>query len=143
MKIDQIIELWSEDVKIDNTDLGEEALKIPKIHNKYYQLFIREKLLLRKYENDFKVLKMDKYEFYTQGPNEDTPPTWKLPPIGRILKNDVSNYIEADKDIIAMSLKIGYQSEKVDFLKAIIESLKNRGFLINNAIKWAMFQVGV
>ena len=37
MNIDDILNLWQEDVKIDRTELGDEALNIPKLHHKYYR----------------------------------------------------------------------------------------------------------
>ena len=73
MKIEDIFELWQTDTNIDRTELGDEALKIPKLHHKYFQIYTTEKMLLRKYESELKQLKLDKYEFYTQGPNEQTP----------------------------------------------------------------------
>jgi hypothetical protein len=53
MKIEDILELWKEDANVDRTELGDEALKIPKLHHKYYQIYISEKLTLRSYETVF------------------------------------------------------------------------------------------
>jgi hypothetical protein len=99
-------------------------------------------MLLRKYDADMRKLKLDKYEFYTMGPNEDTPKDWKLPPRGMILKTDIPMYIEGDKDIIDLSLRIGIQQEKVDLLESIIKSLTNRGFQIKAAIDFLKFTMG-
>jgi hypothetical protein len=142
MKIEEIVELWKEDSNIDRTELGDEAIKIPKLHHKYYEIFIKERLQLRYFESEMKQLKLDKYEFYTQGPNEDTPSTWKLPPKGMILKTDIPMYMDADKEIIQLSLKIGLQQEKTEFLEAIIKTLNNRGFNIKAAIEWQRFTMG-
>jgi hypothetical protein len=142
MKIEEIVELWKEDSNIDRTELGNEAIKIPKLHHKYYEIFIKERLQLRYFESEMKQLKLDKYEFYTQGPNEDTPSTWKLPPKGMILKTDIPMYMDADKEIIQLSLKIGLQQEKTEFLEAIIKTLNNRGFNIKAAIEWQRFTMG-
>jgi len=60
----------------------------------------------------------------------------------RVLKADVPRYIEADKDIIHTTLKIAQQQEKVDFCADIIKSLRDRGFLIKNAIEWRKFTNG-
>ena len=101
MTIDEILEHWQKDTKIDRTELGEEAINIPKLHHKYYEIFVKQRMLLRKLEAEMKQLKLDKYEFLTQGPNEDTKDKgWKLPPKGMILKGDIPMYLEADQDII-------------------------------------------
>ena len=143
MKIEEITAQWKEDSVIDKTELGDEAIKIPKLHHKYYQILISEKLLLRSQEAEMKQLKLDKYEFYTQGPNEETESKgWKLPAKGLILKTDIPMYMDADSDIIKLSLKIGLQQEKIEFLDSIIRSLMNRGYNIKAAIDWTKFTMG-
>lgn len=143
MNIDEITTLWKEDVNIDITELSKEALEIPKLHHKYYQILINEKMLLKKYEFEYKKLKLEKYEFYTQGPSEETNEKgWELPAKGIILKSDIPMYMDADPDLINLSLKMSYQQEKIDCLESIIKSIMNRGFLIRNAIDWQKFTMG-
>jgi len=142
MKLEAIYEEWKKDSEIDKTELGDESIKIPKLHHKYFQVYSSEKLLLKKYEAEMRQLKLAKYEFYTMGPNEDTPKDWTLPPRGMILKGDIPMYLEGDKEIIEMSLKIGLQQEKVELLESIIKSLSNRGFQIRAAIDWFKFTMG-
>lgn len=142
MKLEEIYEEWKKDSSIDTTELGEESIKIPKLHHKYFQVYSSEKLLLKKYEADMKKLKLDKFEFYTQGPSRETPESWKLPPKGLILKQELPMYMDADQDIIDLSLKIGLQQEKVELLESVIKSLTNRGFQIRAAIDWIKFTSG-
>jgi len=143
MKLEAIFDLWNEDSKINRNELGEEALKISSLHQKYYKIFVHERLVQKKLETDLKRLKLEKHEFYTQGPTpEQSEKGWKLPSIGRIIKSDVSTYLDADEDIINLTLKIAAQSEKVDLLESIIRTLRDRNFNIRAAIDWSRFQVG-
>ena len=143
MKIEEILESWKEDSNIDRTELGDEALRIPKLHHKYYQMYIHERLNLRSLEAEMKQLKLDKYEFYSQGHNEETMSKgWTLPAKGIILKQDMPMYLDADQDVINLSLKIGLQQEKVDYLDSIIRSLQQRGYSIKSAIEWHKFTMG-
>jgi hypothetical protein len=143
MKLEEIYTEWDIDSSIDTTDLGNESIKIPKLHNKYYKLYTGEKLLLRKYEAEMKSLKLSKYEFYTQGPSAETKELgWEMPARGMILKQEMPMYMEGDKEIIGLSLKIGLQQEKVELLESIIKSLVNRGFQIKSAIDWHKFTMG-
>ncbi len=143
MKIEEILELWHEDANIDRTELGDAALNIPKLHHKYFSIFTKERMALRKYEADMKQLKLDKYEFYTQGPSEETKDKgWRLPAKGLILKSDIPVYMDADQDIINLNLKINLQQEKVDLLDSIIKTIINRNFVIRSAIDWAKFTMG-
>lgn len=143
MKLEEIFDQWKIDSEIDKTELGDEALKIAKLHHKYYQILVSERLLLKSFESDMKRLKLDKYEFFSQGPNEETQAKgWKLPAKGLILKADIPMYMDADEDIIKLSLKIGVQQEKIELLESIIRTLMNRGYNVKAAIEWQKFIMG-
>lgn len=143
MLLEQINALWETDSKIDVTEAGQAAVDIAKLHHKYFKILSNERLLLRRYEADMKKLKLEKYEFYTQGPNEETQSKgWKLPAKGLILKADIPMYIDADDDIINLSLKIGLQQEKVEVLDSILRSIMNRSYHINAFIEWEKFKNG-
>jgi len=144
MNIDEIISEWKTDSEIDVTELADESIKIAKLHQKYYEYLIKEKLLFKKNESDLKLLRLEKYEFYTQGHNEETlKKGWELPSKGMVIKSEIPMYLEGDKDIINLNLKISYQQEKIDLLQSIIKSLNNRGYNIKSAIDWIKFTSGV
>ena len=143
MKFEDIFASWEKDSTIDRTELADESLKIPKLHHKYYSMFVAERTVLRRLESEMKKLKLDKYEFYTQGHTEETKEKgWRLPAKGLILKADIPMYMEADQDIIDLSLKIGMQQEKVEFLESIIKTFQTRGYIIKNAIEFTKFTMG-
>jgi hypothetical protein len=56
-----------------------------------------------------------------------------------VLKADLPMYMDADQDIIKLSLKIGLQQEKIEFLVSIIKSLTNRGYNLKSAVDWQKF----
>ena len=143
MKFEDIFEEWKIDSTIDQTDLGNESLKIPKLHHKYYMMMVSEKSVLKKLDAQMKQLRLAKYEFYSQGHTEESRKLgWELPPRGIILKADIPMYIDADKDIVELSLKIGIQAEKVEFLESIIKGLQTRNFIIKNSIDFMKFTMG-
>lgn len=144
MTLEQIQELWSKDAPVDRTELGEEAIKIPQLHSKYFKIYSTERLILKKMELESKQMWKDLWSYY-QGhmDYEDlTERGWdQINTI--ILKADLNIHIDSNKDWINNNLKLAYQREKVDFLEAIIKSLNNRGFNINAAISWEKFKVGI
>ena len=143
MKIEEVLELWSKDSIVDKTELADESIKIPKLHHKYYNIFVHERLRLKALELEYKKLKLAKHEFYTQGPNEETRDKgWKMPPIGRPLKSDIPMYMDADSDISEIALRIAYQNEVVELLESIIKSLINRGYNIKTAVDFIRFTNG-
>jgi hypothetical protein len=144
MKLDDIYQEWEKDSDINRNELGDEALRIPKLHHKYFKIFTQERLTLRKLEFDLKQLKLEKYEFFTQGPTpEQHEKGWKLPPQGKILKSDANNYVDSDQEVIQLALRIGMQLEKIELLESVIKTLTNRGFNIKSAIEWEKFKVGI
>lgn len=143
MTLDEIFGLWSEDSVINVSELGNAAIDIAKLHHKYYSILSKERLLLRKMEGESKSLRLEKFEFFVDGPTEEQiEKGWKLPPKGRILKTDAKEYVDADNDVIALNLKIAYQQEKIDLLTDVIKTISNRGFQVKSAIDWEKFKVG-
>lgn len=143
MTLEEINEMWAKDARIDDTNLGGEATKIPQLHNKYYMLYSQEALRMRKYKAELKELEFAKYEYYIGTMTEEDMKTrgWKPNPL-KILRADVNKYIECDKEIIRISLKIDYHMQVANYLEDIIKQVNNRNFMIRAAIDWAKFQAG-
>jgi len=142
--LDNYFDLWAEDSKIDRTELGEESIKIPQLHHKYYKMYSLERLNLVRLQEEMKILKKDKIEYYTGTMAEDDLKErgWEPNPL-RILKTDIPVHMEADKDFVDLNLKLAYNKEKVEFLEAVVKTLNIRSYQINNAINWEKFKVGV
>ena len=143
MKLDEIQLMWERDAQIDRTELGEESLRIPQLHSKYFKIFSQERLLLRKMEGDYKTLFKNKYEWFNGSISEEDLKQyqWEPNPL-KILRTDIPMHMEADQELQAQSLKVEMQREKVEFVEAIIKSLTSRGFNIKNAIEWERFKMG-
>ena len=143
MTLEEINEMWAKDAKMDETNLGSEALKIPQLHNKYYMFYSKEALRLRKCKAELKELEFAKYEYYIGTMTEEDLKErgWKPNPL-KILRTDVNKYIECDKDIINLSLKIDYHMQMANYLEDIIKQINSRNFMIKSAIDWVKFQAG-
>lgn len=143
MKLEDIIEEWSKDCSIDQTNISNESANISKLHNKYYVLYMQEGMKLRKIRTDMKKLAKLKSEYYRGELSQEelSQNGWEQQPL-KILKTDIPSYVDADEDIIALSLRIGAQEEKVDYLESIIRQISNRGFQLKNIIDWEKFRTG-
>jgi hypothetical protein len=143
MKFEEIQKLWSGDCEIDETELSQESVKIPQLHNKYLILFHDERLRLRTMKFDHSKLLKVKREYFSGRLDETELEAYDWEPFQyKLLKADVQEYIDADDDIIEGKKKISLQEEKVDYLEAIVKGLSNRGYLIKNAIDWKRFTEG-
>ena len=141
MKIDDVVEMWKKDCKIDETELSLESLNVPSLHAKYLKIYSNEKLKLRSLnlkKKDLKVRLSDYYKGDLNNP-EDLKEIGREPWPKKVLKQDLYDYVEGDVDMIALNTKIVYQEEFVDVLTEIIKSINGRGYVIKNSIDFLKF----
>jgi|SRR6185312_806206 len=145
MTLDQLLDEWDKDAKIDKNHLDNCAIEISVLHSKYLRLYSQQKLLLQKLQNDFAQLKskkrawvlgeMNKQELDAEG--------WKPWLKATPLKSQVDEVLESDDDCILMKSKLAYQIEKVGALDSIIKIINNRTFQISTAVNFMKFQNGI
>jgi hypothetical protein len=144
MTLDEIFEQWSNDARIDRLELGSAALDIPKLHHKYYRMLSNERLRLKKMEADFAELMQDKKAWCSgELTSEELKSRGWNQQLKKMLKSEVDEFLKADKDVIAFTLKMAMQKEKTEVLDSIIKTITNRSFHINNAISWEKFKAGM
>jgi|TARA_R110000744_G_scaffold211791_1_gene330901 hypothetical protein len=143
MSTDDISEIWAADAVIDETQLAQEAKKIPMLHSKYYNMYYKEALKVKKLRYDYKVLEFDKREWISGDMAEEDlrERNWK-PFQKKVMRQDMDKYIQADDDIIKLSLRIDYHSCRANFLEDIVKTIHSRNFIINNIISVMKFQAG-
>jgi hypothetical protein len=143
MSTDDISEIWSKDAKIDETNLVGESKKIPELHNKYYTMYYKEALRVKKLRYDYKELELAKREWLDGSMAEEDLKQrgWK-PSQRKILRTDIDKYLQADPDIIRLSLKIDYHTANAEYLEDIIKTIHSRNFVIKSMIDVLKFQHG-
>lgn len=143
MQIDDYEKLWAEDSKIDVTNLIGESAKIPVLHSKYYKLYHRAAMKATKLRYELKELERLKTEYYNGSISQEDLKKhgWKPNPL-KIMKSELPRYIESDKDVIELCLKIDYWSSIAKFLEDVLKQIHQRNFLIKNEIDLMRFQAG-
>ena len=143
MKLEDIQELWHRDSEIDYTELGTESIRIPLIHDKYLKIFIDERIRLKGVEFELSKMVRIKTEYYSgkMSQEELEKRGWEQY-LGRLLKNEMANYIESDDDVIKLKQQLVVLQEKINYLDSVIRMINNRGFQIKNALDWLKFSHG-
>jgi len=143
MSTDDISELWGVDCKIDESNLAGESKRIPELHNKYYTMYYKEALKVKKLRYDYKELELAKREWFDGSMAEEDlrERGWKPQP-KKIIRQDIDKYLQADRDIINLSLKIDYHSTRANYLEDIIKTIHSRNFVIKNMVDILKFQHG-
>jgi len=138
--LDDIKSQWVEDSKIDADLLDEESLKIPQLYGKYLNYLSDVRLLKIKKEYDYKILLKDKFEYYT---GKAEPSIYQENPFDiKVLKTDLSLYMDADSELQILQSRINYYEEIIFFLDKILRCLNDRGYQIKNSIDWQKFMQG-
>ena len=143
MSTDDISEVWAVDCKIDETNLAGESKRIPELHSKYYSMYYKEALRVKKLKYDYKELELAKREYYDGSMAEEDlrDRGWK-PFLKKVIRQDMDKFVQADKDIIAMSLKMDYHATRANFLEDIIKTIHSRNFVVKNMIDILKLQHG-
>ena len=143
MNFEEIQKLWTRDCPIDETELAQESVKIPQLHNKYLIFYSNEKLRLKTQRFDHSKLVKLKKEYYGGKMSQEELEAIDWEPFQhKLLKADVEQYVDADDNVIESKKILALQEEKVDYLEAIVKGLSTRGYLIKNAIDWKRFTEG-
>lgn len=143
ISLTEIQKMVQSDIQIDNTSLDKESLNIPQLHNKYLCILMDEKLIVKKYEGDYNILKKNKWLYYLGKLSEEqlTELNWEPFDLA-IVRQDVDKFLDSDKELITLKNKIDYQNEKINYLENIVKAISNRIWNIRAAIDWIKFTQG-
>ena len=138
MELDEIMKMWEEDSHIDDKDLDNESLNIPNVHQKYLNIFSKEKRKLSNLKTHWKVLFQQRWEVVIS--KNGKAPEHNI----RISKTELERHYVAADDVLQKAEKLlNDQENKVDYLKSVLSMIENRSFHINNAISWRKFVAGL
>ena len=142
MKIDELKEMIDKDAAFlkEESHMDTSSLSIPELHAKYLSLIYDERLALDYFKVEYKVLKRDKWIYYT---GKADPEVYAEKPFNlNILKADVDKFLDADTDLNALHLKVRSQEEKLNLMTEIVRSIIGHSYQVKNAIDWKKFLNG-
>jgi len=143
ISIDEIVQSWKDDCKIDDLNLDRENIRIASLHSKYVGFMVDENKILRTHYRDRAILKRILRSYYLgEAEEKDLEQLGRDQFQKRIMKNELNDYFETDDLLIRINAKISAQEEKIDVLKEIIKSINGRGFQLKNAIDWHRLTMG-
>ena len=126
---------------VDQERLDQESYKNQNIKPKWLEYRTRYDQLLIMRKSDHQRLWREKWEYY--GGKADAKIYETKPFDLKVLKSDLSVYIESDEDIIKMENKIVYLETVVKYVDGVLKSISERGWDIKNAIQWKNFEAGL
>jgi hypothetical protein len=146
MKLEDLKAQWTEDCKIDDIELDQSSLEIPKLHAKYSDLLTTALMSKKNLELKYSLLLKQKWLWYSGKLDEDTIKKngWSDDPFDglKVLKQDFQIFFNADEDLQKMNAQVEYWNIVVDFLKRCLENITWRHQTIKNTIDWRKFMAG-
>lgn len=144
VNIDDLMDMWTKDSPVDITEPSRELERIPSLHSKYLKIMTHHNLVVKKLMSEYQTRKKIKWEYYNGDLNnpEDLA-THNLEPMRKkVLRADISIYLDSDKELNAILLKKVLNEEIVEFCKAVLKELNNRTFQVRSIIDWEKFVGG-
>jgi len=146
MKLDDVLDMWDEDSRINKFDLGETSIDTSILHSKYLRLLMEAKTKLKQAEFSQNTLLKKKFLYYEKSLSKEEIDAegWEYNPFGnnKILKGEMKYYYDSDTDIQKSEAKVAYFKLLIESLTQIIDVLKWRHQTIKNVIEWRKFEAG-
>lgn len=142
--VEELMDMWSKDSVIDETEPARELIKTPNLHSKYLRIMTHHNLVVKKLMSDYNKRKKIKWEYYSGDLNnpEDLE-AYKLEPmVKKVLRADIPFYLESDKELNDILLKKIIHEEIVEFCKSVLKELNNRTWQLRSVIEWERFTSG-
>jgi hypothetical protein len=144
VNIDDLLEQWSNDAPVNETNPSKELARIPNLHAKYLRILTHHNLVVKKLTVDYNSLKSIKLQYYAGDLNnpEDLKEYGYEPWVKNSSKYDIPRLIDGDSDLNLILMKKVIHQEIVDVCTSIIKEITNRTYQLNSIVKWEISQRG-
>jgi len=135
MKLEELKEETTKDLKIDLLDMQGMAAGNCLLHNKYLKLYTEQRIQLKKLLLEQFSIRKRRYRFYMGYEKECH---------DEILSDrGLKIYLEGDDELLEHQKKIIIVEEKIKFLEETLSSIVARGFNIRNVIEQRKIEIGI
>lgn len=145
MKLSEIQDMWEQDSKIDEINLGRESVRVPTLHAKYLTYLSKVKLQSRKAESDYYNTRRLKYKYYRGEMTQDelNGLGWDQYQGNKPLKNEMDEFLKCDSELIELEDKVEYYRTVIFTLEQILRSINSRTWDIKTAVEYLKFTNGM
>ena len=142
MKLEELQQEARKDLAIiDLERLDQESFKNQNIKPKWLEYRSRFDQLLIMSKTNHQRMWRQKWEYY--GGKADAKVYAAKPFDIKVLKTDLTMYIQSDDEILELQNKISYYESIIKYIDGVIKSIDNRGWDIRNAQDWKKFEAGM
>ena len=142
--LNELQEMWQEDCKIDELNLGQESTRIPELHSKYLNHLSTLRLQCRRSQSELFKMRRLKWKYYRGelDQKELNERGWDQYLGNAPLNNQMNEFLDTDEDVIKLTDKLEYLNTCLTLCESVMKSISSRSFDIKNAIEWTKFTNG-
>lgn len=131
MTFDELKEMVSKDLRIDENHLDRTAAMVPILYTKYLNMLQDEQVRVSFYKAKYKKIYRDKYTYYRND--------YEV-----LLKNksEIDVMIDGDSEVQEARTKYEYHLMIANYLENVLKQISGLSFLIRDMIEWKKFQAG-
>lgn len=134
---------FEQDAKLDQARLDDEALAVPALLAKYLKYYGDINAELRKRRRSYAKLRHYKFQWYGGRMSQDDLKKLGWQPYQhKLLRGDIPEFVDNDADVVAMKDMVDEAESRIEMVRMILDSIKQRTWLIKNAIEWTRFTTG-
>lgn len=128
------------DLQIDEIHLDRSAADNPKLQAKYLNLLLSFKNRYADAERKLRKIQRDRYDYWagrapTHVYREEPQPI-------KLIKSEISTYVDADSKVQEARAERDRLKHIVEYLEAVVQAIRNRGFDVKNIIEYRKFMAG-
>lgn len=140
----ELQDMWQEDCKVDELNLGQESTRIPELHSKYLNHLSTLRLQCRRAQSELFKMRRLKWKYYRGelDQKELNEKGWDQYLGNAPLNNQMNEFLDTDEDVIKLTDKLEYLNTCLTLCESVMKSISSRSFDIKNAIEWTKFTNG-
>jgi len=145
INLEELQNMWKEDCKVDELNLGQESTRIPELHSKYLNYLTTFRLQCRKAQSSLFNMRRLKWKYYRGelDQKELNDLGWEQYLGNAPLNNQMNDFLDTDEDVIKLTDKLEYLNTCMSLCEGAMKSINSRSFDIKNAIEWTKFTNGL
>ena len=142
--LQELQDMWQEDCKVDELNLGQGSTRIPEIHSKYLNHLSTLRLQCRRAQSELFKMRRLKWKYYRGelDQKELNEKGWDQYLGNAPLNNPMNEFLDTDEDVIKLTDKLEYLNTCMTLCESVMKSISSRSFDIKNAIEWTKFTNG-
>ena len=139
MTLQDLISAWEKDAPINDTEPAKELLRIPSLHAKYVQQVVLHNFALKAKSANFYRMRKLKNDYYMGRMSQEELKKLGWEPFQFVLKQDITNYMDADEDLIKIKGQMASHEEASKLAEMIVRELNARTYQLRSYIEWQRF----